>query len=124
MNTLFAAVIVIVAIATYASPFLLTAAWIRRWRTDGAAGIRFRVGWISLGLASLGLVAFFGGLFIAPEVATPNSDHWFWQWFVVCSCISGATLLTGLIGKGKMQWAVVLWALNTPLGCMLAKIFE
>jgi hypothetical protein len=116
--------IYLMGIAMYANPFLLLAVWIKRLKTFQNDGLRIRLGWISLILASVGVIAFFGGMGFSPKAATPASDHWFIHWLWICSAISISTFAIALFGKGKMQWAVVLSAFLTPMSCTLQKILE
>ena len=51
-------------------------------------------------------------------------EVWFKRLFVVCGCLSGAALLAGLVGKGRMQWVVMMSAVITPLSCILVKVLE
>jgi hypothetical protein len=116
--------IYLVGIAMYANPFLLLTVWIKRLKPFHNDGLRIRLGWISLILASLGFISFFGGMFLDGKPGTPAFDRWFKRWFWVCSSISITTFTIGLFGKGKMQWAVVLSAFLTPMSCVLQKILE
>jgi hypothetical protein len=125
MNSLFVtAIVALIDIATAVGPFLLAVVWILRMKRKRTPDLRLRLGWTSLVLASAAFVAFFGGMFVGPDVATPMFDAWFKRWFIVCSCFSGAALLTGLVGKGRMQWAVVASAAVTPLACVVVKVLE
>ncbi len=124
LNYLVVAVACLIGIGAYADPFLLLVVWVRRFGLKEFAGFRIHLGWISLGLASAGIIAFFGGLGLAPSPANLMFNLWFKRWFLVCTGISGAALVVGIIGKGKMQWAVVTSAVVTPLSCVLALAFE
>src|SRR5665213_2883958 len=116
--------LVLRGIAMYANPFLLMVAWFRRLKAHEGGGFRICLGWASLGLASVGFLTFVGGMFLRPPPATPMFDLWFAHWFTACISISGITFLTGLVGKGRMQWVVLISAIVTPLSCMLQKILE
>lgn len=116
--------LVLMATGMYANPVLLCIAWFRRMRAPSVPGPRGRLGWLSLALASIALLAFGAFVIFGPQVATPEFDLWYARWFHIAAAISACTLLTGLAGKGKMQWAVPLSAVLTPISVMLQKILE
>lgn len=103
--------IYLMGIAMWANPFLLLAVWVNRLKPFRNDGIRIRLGWISLALATVGFVAFIGGMSFGGEAGTPAFDHWFVRWFWVCSAISILVLVTGVFGEGKMSglWCYLLF---------------
>jgi hypothetical protein len=119
-----AAIGIAMVMAIYGNPFLLLSIWVCRLKMKQVPDFRFRLGWISLALATVGCVAFWVGMGSHPEAATQMFDQWFRRWFIACSFISGVAFLTGIIGKGKMQWAVVVSATLTPLACVLSRALE
>jgi hypothetical protein len=121
MNSLYGSLIILAGIGMYACPILLLIVWILRFRAKQTGSYRLRLGWISLALASAAFIAFYGGMFFSPDAIF---DSWFRTWFIVCSCFSGAAFLTGIVGKGRLQWVVLLSAVTTPLACLLQKVLE
>jgi hypothetical protein len=118
------AVLSIIGVAMWANPALILWLWIDRLQQPHVSDLRHRFGWLSLGLATMALLIFFGGMGLSPTPATPAFDHWFIQWFRACLFTSVATLIIGLLGLGRRQWIVVLSAFITPVSCVLQKVLE
>jgi hypothetical protein len=116
--------IVLVGVAMWVNPAMLFWVWVSRMKTPDNSSIRNRIGWLSLVLASLAVLIFFGGMGFSPTPATQASDVWFVKWFRACLCLSVAAFLCGIAGRGRRQWAVALSAIITPLSCLLQKVLE
>jgi hypothetical protein len=111
-------------VAMYANPVLLFFSWVRRLRVPSLKTVRGRIGWIWLGLASAGFLAFVCFCFLGPPVATPAFDRWFTIWLRVSFVVSILTFLVGLAGKGRMRWFVPVSAVATLMSVVLVKILE
>jgi len=114
----------IMGIAMYANPVLLLFAWVQRLRANFVRSVRGWFGWVSLGLASIGLIAFVCFISLGPPVATPAFDRWARLWLRISALVSILTFLTGLVGKGKGQWAVPVSAVATFSSVVLQIILE
>jgi hypothetical protein len=111
-------------IAMYANPLLLLFAWVGRLRFASPKTVREWIGWISLGLASAGFLAFICFVSLGPPVATPAFDRWFAIWLRVSLVVSVLTFLLGLAGTGRRQWVVPVSAVATLMSVLLQKILE
>jgi hypothetical protein len=117
--------LVLVGLAMYANPILLLLVWVRRLKAPHQkASVRIQLGWFSLILASAGFLVFVGSMFFGPPAATPAFDIWFRTWLKVSLFISAPAFLTGLAGKGTMQWVVAASAIVTPMSLILQKVLE
>jgi hypothetical protein len=114
----------LMGVAMYANPVLLFFAWSRRLRTRAPRNLRVLLGWFSLGLASAAFLAFAVFVVAGPQPATSAFDVWFRKWLILATILSAVAFLTGLAGRGKMQWAVPVSALITPMSVLLQKILE
>jgi hypothetical protein len=70
-------------VAMYANPALLFFSWVRRLRVPSVKTVRGRIGWISLGLASAGFLAFVCFASLGPPGVTPAFDRWLAIWLRV-----------------------------------------
>ena len=114
----------LMGIGMYANPILLFIAWFRRLRVPSVPGLRGRLGWLSLALASLTFLGFCAFISFGPQAAAPGFDLWYARWLHLAAALSACALVTGIAGKGKMQWVVPVSALLTPMSVMLQKILE
>jgi hypothetical protein len=113
-----------VAVLTYATPVLLAIAWYRRLRSHPSNGIRVKVGWLSLVLASLGFILLVVAIKVSPDPGSPAFEIWFAKWLKICSVVSSVALVASLVAVGKMQWAVRLSSAIPPLSMLVAKALE
>ena len=123
-NTAIASAMIVIAIMTYASPVLLTIAWVRRLKGRHGNGIRERAGWLSLALASLGFILLIIAIKVSPDPGSPAFDVWFGKWLKICTVASGFALAASVAGEGKMQWAIRVSAAMPPLALLVAKVLE
>jgi hypothetical protein len=117
-------VIVLAGLAAYANPVALFVVWVRRIRGPHQASWRSKLGWISLALASAGFGVVLCFVTCGPEPATMAFDVWFQKCFWVSAVICGVALMTGFGGTGKMQWAVLVSSVISPLSVVLGKALE
>lgn len=122
--TLSALILVAIALAAYANPVVLFAIWVGRLRRKPESSFRGRVGWASLILASAGFGVVVCFVTCGPEPATTAFDIWFRRCFWAAVPVCGLALVTGLAGKGRMQWLVPLSAIISPLTIVLGKVME
>jgi hypothetical protein len=123
-TTAIASAMIAIAIMTYASPVLLTVAWVRRLKGKHGNGIRERAGWLSLVLSSLGLVLLIIAMKVSPDPGSPALDIWFAKWLKICTVVSCFALGASIAGAGKMQWVVRVSAAMPPLALLVAKVLE
>lgn len=119
-----AVVLSLMAIAMYANPVLLFFAWFRRLRSQSQRDFRSSLGWVSLVLCTVAFLAFVLAVGVCPTPATPLFDIWFRRWFWIICGVSACGLITGLLGKGKMQWIVPISALASPISIVMMKVLE
>src|ERR1700728_2757630 len=103
-----ASTVLLIGVATYASPILLAVTWFRRIRSNDRYGMRGQWGWVSLVMASTGFVLFTVSIAVSPDPGSLAFDGWFLKWLKICFIVSAAGFVASLVGTGKMQWAVTL----------------
>jgi hypothetical protein len=121
MSTL---IIVFIGVAAYANPVVLFFIWVGRLRGTAKPSLQVRLGWASLVLASAGFGIALCFATCGPPAATDAFDLWFRHCFWVSVGVCLLTLVTGLAGKGKMQWFVPLSGVIGPLSIVLGKVLE
>lgn len=124
VNMAIAPAMLAVAVLTYATPVLLAMVWYRRLRSNPPNGIRVRVGWLSVVLASLGFILLVVAIKVSPDAGSPAFEIWFAKWLKICSLVSSIALVSSLAGVGNMQWAVRLSSAIPPLSLLVAKVLE
>lgn len=116
--------ILAITIMTYASPVLLAITWYRRLTQRSYAGLRERIGWLSLVLSSLGIALLYVALKVSPDPGSAAFDVWSANWLKICALVSSVALLASIVGTGKMQWAIRLVSVIPPLSMIVARVFE
>jgi hypothetical protein len=119
------ALIAVVAIATYVSPFALIYVWvIRLWDVDGRKDRRALWAWVSLALVSLAVTVYWLSAFGEPPVATPEWDVYIRRWSRISIAATMLAFTTGFLGGGREKFIVWATSLIVPLSWALTRVLE
>jgi hypothetical protein len=124
INTAIASAMVVITAMTYASPVLLTVAWVRRLKGTQHDGVRQKAGWLSLMLGSVAFILFIVAIEVSPDPGSAEFEIWFAKWLKISSVASCVAFVASVVGAGRMQWAVRISAATPPLALLVAKILE